>query len=158
MGYPWKDEFGYGEIRRANLAAVHEDSRDTSLYFGTKLARLLSGRVVHETSYHLAARTDSAPRDPRYIDRIHYGSVVTWQCAIERKSRYVKSKLGEADRQLQGLGPAMVHMAMDVELARESLSLKCARNIEAVKAFEAKSTLAVIFVHYLVPRISEAHS
>jgi hypothetical protein len=161
-GYPWKDQFGYGEIRRANLAAVRDDTRDTSLYFGTKLARLLSGRVVRETSYHLAVGADPDPRDPRYIDRIHYGSVVTWQCvalrAIERKSRYVKSKLVEADRQLQGLGPAMAHMAMDAELACESSGLKRVRNMEAIKAFEPKSTLVAIYVHYLVPRISEAHS
>ena len=161
-GYPWKDEFAYGEIRRANLAAVREDTHDTSLYFGTKLARLLSGGVVRETSYHLAAGADPDPRDPRYIDRIHYGSVVTWQCvasrAIERKSRFVKSKLAEADRQLRGLGPAMVHLAMDAELACESSGLRRARNIEAIKAFDPKSTLVAIYVHYLVPRISEAHS
>src|SRR5262249_45444593 len=62
--YPWRDEFGHGEIRRANLAAVREDTRDSSLYFGTKLARLLSGHVVRETSYHLAAGADPDPRDP----------------------------------------------------------------------------------------------
>ena len=161
-GYPWTDEFGYGEIRRANLAAVREDTRDTSLYFGTKLARLLSGRVVRETSYHLAASADPDRRDPRYIDRIHYGSVVTWQCisprAIERKSRYVKCKLAEADRQLQGHGPAMVHIATDAELACASSDLRRARNIEAIKSFEPRSTLVAIYVHYLVPRISEAHS
>lgn len=161
-GYPWKDEFGHGEIRRANLAAVREDTRDTSLYFGTKLARLLSGRIVREASYHLAAGADPDPRDPRYLDRIHYGSVVTWQCvapgAIERKSRYVKSKLVEADRQLQGLGPAMVHMAMDAELACESSGLRRKRNIEAIRVFEPKATLVAIYLHYLVPRISEAHS
>lgn len=88
--------------------------------------------------------------------------MVTWQCialcAIKRKSRYVKNKLVEADHQLQGLGPAMVHMAMDVELACESSSLRRARHIEAINAFEPKSTLVAIFVHYLVPRISEAHS
>lgn len=161
-GHPWKDEFGYGEIRRANLAAVREDTRDASLYFGTKLARLLSGRIVRETSYSLAAGADPDSRDSRYINRIHYGSVVTWQCvaprAIERKSRYVKSKLVEADRQLQGLGPAIVHMAMDAELACESSGLRRARNIEAIKAFVPISTLVAIYVHYLVPRISEAHS
>lgn len=161
-GYPWKDEFGHGEIRPANLAAVREDTRESSLYFGTKLARLLSGRVVRETSYHLAAGADPDPRDPRYIDRIQYGSVVTWQCvalgAIERKGRYVKSKLVEADRQLQGLGPAMVHMAMDAELACESSELRRTRNIEAIRVFEPRSKLVAIYIHYLVPRISEAHS
>jgi len=161
-GYPWKDEFGYGEIRRANLAAVRADIQDTSLYFGTKLARLLSGRVVRETGYHLAAGADPDRRDPRYIDTIRYGSVITWQCiassAIERKSRYVKSKLVEADRQLQGHGAAIAHLAMDAELACESSDQRRARNIDTIKAFAPKAVLLAIYVHYLVPRISESHS
>lgn len=34
------------------------------------MARLLSGRVVSENSYHLAARASPSPKDPRYIDRM----------------------------------------------------------------------------------------
>lgn len=160
--YPWKDEFGFGEVRPANLAAVRADTRDSSLYFGTKLARLLSGGVVRETGYHLAASADPDRRDPRYIDKIHYGSVVTWQCiaprAIERKSRYVKGKLVEADRQLQGHGIAIAHLAMDAELACASSDLRQARNKEAIKVFQPRSPLVAIYVHYLVPRVSEDHA
>jgi hypothetical protein len=161
-GYPWRDEFGFGEVRPANLAAVRADTRDSSLYFGPKLARLLSGGVVRETGYHLAAGADPDRRDPRYIDKIHYASVVTWQCiaprAIERKSRYVKGKLAEADRQLQGHGIAIAHLAMDAELACESSDLRQARNKEDITAFRPRSPLVAIYVHYLVPRISEDHS
>lgn len=53
--YPWQDEFGSGEIRPANLEAVRDDTRNSSLYFGTKMARLLSARPIRESSYHLAA-------------------------------------------------------------------------------------------------------
>lgn len=49
-------------------------------------------------------------------------------------------------------------MAMDAKLACESSGLRRARNIEAIKAFEPKSALVAIYVHYLVPRSSEAHS
>jgi hypothetical protein len=161
-GHPWKDDFGHGQISPANLAAVRADTRQSSLYFGTKLARLLSGQVVRETGYSLAAGADPDHRDPRFIDTIHWGSVVTWQCiatgAIERKSRFVKSKLAEADRQLQGWGPAIVHLAMDTELQCESSDLRRARNIDTIKAFTPKARLMAIYVHYLVPRISEGHS
>ena len=161
-GYPWKDEFGLGSIRRANLDAVRADTRDTSLYFGTKLARLLSGRVVRETSYNVAAGAKPDRRDPRYIDRIYYGSVITWQCiapqAIDRKGRYVKSKLAEADRQLQGWGLGMTHLAMDAELGCESSDLRQARNKEAIRTFAPRSELLIIYVHYLVSRISEGHA
>lgn len=161
--YPWIDDYGHGEIRAANLAAARADiHRNGSLYFGTKLARLLSGRVVRESGYQLAASADPDDRDPRYIDKLYYGSVVTWQCiapaAIERKSRYVKSKLVEADKQLQGRGPAIAHLAMDAELECESSDLRRARNIEAIKSFVPTANLMAIYVHYVVPRISEAHS
>jgi hypothetical protein len=112
--------------------------------------------------YHLAAGADPDHRDPRYIDKLYYGSVVTWQCiapaAIERKSRYVKGKLVEADRQLQGHGPAIAHLAMDTELECESSDLRRARNIDAIKSFIPTASLMAIHLHYLVPRISEAHS
>lgn len=161
-GYPWKDELGYGEVRHANLDAVQQDVRDSSLYFGTKLARLLSRRVVRETNYHLTARGKPDYRDPRFMDAIYYGSVVTWQSvahtAIERKSRFVKSKLVEADRQLQGYGPSIAHLAMDAGLECVSSDLSRARNIEMMEAFVPKSMLLATYVHYLMPRISEAHS
>lgn len=160
--YPWRDEFGFGEVRPANLAAVRRDIRDSSLYFGTKLARLLCGRVVKESGYHLAAGVDPDSRDPRYIEAIHYGSIITWQniapSSIEKKARYVKSKLAEADQQLIGHGPAIVHVAMDAELQSQSSDLRRERNIDAIKKFRPNSKLMAIYLHYLVPRISEAHS
>lgn len=159
--YPWRDEFGFGEIGPANLDAVKQDIHDSSLYFGTKLARLLSGNAVREHGYHLAAGATPDARDPRYIQEIHYGSVVTWQCtaqqAIERKARYVTAKLVEADRQLSGHGLGIVHVAMDAELQCESSDLRRARNFEAIRGFRSESIVA-LYVHYLVPRISEAHS
>lgn len=160
--YPWRDEYGFGEVGPANLAAVRRDIRDTSLYFGTKLARLLCGRVVKESGYHIAAGCDPDSRDPRYIEAIQYGSVVTWQCiapgAVERKARYVKAKLAEADQQLVGHGQAIAHIAMDAELQSQSSDLRRKRNIEAINAFRPKSKLLAIYLHYLVPRISEVHS
>lgn len=160
--YPWRDEYGFGKVRQANLHAVRDDTRDSSLYFGTKLARLLSGQVVRESGYHLVAGANPDDRDPRYIKAIHYGSVVTWQCiapeAIEKKARYVKAKLVEADRQLTGHGPGIVHVAMDVELKCQSSDLRRARNKEAIMKFRFDSPLMALYVHYLVPRISEAHS
>lgn len=160
--YPWRDEFGFGEVRPANLAAVKQDIRDSSLYFGTKLARLLCGHVVRESGYNLVAGADPDYRDPRYIEAIHYGSVVTWQCiapsAIEKKARYVKTKLAEADNQLTGSGLGIAHLAMDAELQCQSSDLRRDRNILTIKRFLPHSELLAIYLHYLVPRISEVHS
>jgi hypothetical protein len=161
-GYPWRDEFGSGVVKRANLVAVRQDiHRNGSLYCGTKLARLLCGDVVRESGYHLAVGAYPDERDPRFIDSLDYGSVVTWQCiapaAIEKKARYVKAKVVEADRQLKTHGSGIVHLAMDMELQCESSDMRRTRNIAAIRAFRPLSDIRAIYVHYLVPRVSEFH-
>lgn len=161
-GYSWKDEFGFGTVMHADLDAVRLDIRDTTLYIGTKLARLLCGHAVREGGYHLAPGVKLDARDPRFIDSIQYGSVVTWQCiaptAIEKKARFVKARVVEADRQLTKHGSGIAHLAMDMELKCGSSDLRRARNIEAIKSFRPASHLLAIYLHYLVPRISETHA
>ena len=161
-GYPWRNEFGSGLIRAANVAAVHRDTRESYLYFGTKMARLLSGRVVSENNYHLAAQASAHPEDPRYIDRMEFGSVVTWQCiapkAIERKAKYVRSKLAEADKQIAGHGRGIIHIAMDTELHSEASDLRRQRNLDTLGTFQMNSQTSIVYLHYLVPRVSEDHS
>lgn len=161
-GYPWKDESGFGKIKAANVAAVHRDIRNSSLYFGTKLARLLSGCVVREEGYHLVAGAEPDSRDPRFIDQLFYASVITWQCispvSIERKARYVTTKLSEADQQLKGHGPGIVHIAMNMQLDCQSSDLRRARNTQAIKNFVPTSEMLAVYLHYLVPRNTEAYS
>lgn len=161
-GYPWRDEFGSGLIRDANVAAVHRDTLESYLYFGTKMARLLSGRIVSENNYHLAAQASAHPEDPRYIDRMKFGSVVTWQCialtAIERKAKYVRSKLAEADKQIADHGRGIIHIAMDAELHSEASDLRRQRNLDTLRTFQMKSQAAIVYLHYFVPRVSEDHS
>lgn len=161
-GYMWKDELGSGIIRAANVDAVHRDTRNSYLYFGTKLARLLSDRIVSENNYHLSARATEHPEDPRYIDRLQFGSVVTWNCvspvANERKAKYVRSKLAEADRQIGDHGRGIVHIAMDAELHSDASDLRRLRNQKTLSTFELGSQTAVVYLHYFVPRVSEDHS
>ncbi|MEJ8814266.1 hypothetical protein WKW77_24490 [Variovorax ureilyticus] len=160
--YPWRDEFGEGEIKPANLPAVRADTRSSSLYFGTKMARLLSGRQVRESGYHLAAGGEPDDRDPRFMDEVRYASVVTWQCtaveSIEKKARHVKNRLVEAERQVRSAGIGIIHLAMDAEVGCESSDLRRERNKRAILEFKSESLVAALYVHYLVPRISEAHS
>lgn len=160
--YPWRDEFGSGEIRPANLEAVREDTRNSSLYFGTKMARLLSGSQVREGAYHLAAGGKSDDRDTRFMDEVRYASVITWQCtapeAIERRARHVKNKLVEAERQVRSAGIGIIHLAMDTEVGCDSSDRRRERNKQAILEFQSESLVAALYVHYLVPRISEAHS
>ena len=47
---------------------------------------------------------------------------------------------------------------MDVEIGCESSDLRRQRNKEVILEFQAESPVAALYVHYLVPRISEMHS
>ncbi len=157
--YPWSDVYAYGVVRAGDLAAVKRDTSDSSLYFGPKLARLLSGRPVTGTTYCLAAGADPDRRDPRFIEEIHYGSVVTWQCiapeSMDQKARFVKSKLREVDDQLVKFGPGIAHLAMDADLQSQASDLRRSRNTDAITGFQPRANLVAIYLHYLIPRVSE---
>lgn len=126
------------------------------------MARLLSGNPVRDDGYNLAVDLIPDDRDPRFFQDFRYGSVVTWQCtapaAIERKARHVKTKLAEAGRQVATQKVGVIHLAMDVALGCESSDLRRQRNKEVITEFRAESMVAALYVHYLVPRISESHS
>ena len=160
--YKWRDDFGVGQIKPANLPAVRENTRNSSLSFGTKMARLLSGSLVRDSGYHLAAGGEADDRDPRFVEQVRYASVVTWQCtaveSIERKARHVKNRLVEAESQVRSADIGIIHLAMDAEASCESSDLRRERNKQAILEFKSESLVAALYVHYLVPRISEAHS
>jgi hypothetical protein len=158
-GYPWKDEFGEGIIRPANLAAAHRDTADSSLYFGTKLARLLSGAEVTQDAYNLVGSGDPDPRDVRYLQRLYYCSVVTWGCVAEAsvnaRARYIRSKLAEVDQQLHASPIGIVHVGMDAQRDLHTSDVRRARNKEVVRNYQANSRIAEIYLHYFLPLTSE---
>lgn len=158
-GYPWKDEVAEGVVRDADLDAVRADIQDTYLLFGPKLARLLSRRIVREGSYLMAIQARPNSSDPRYIDTIDYGSVVTWQCeaeeSIEARARHVKSKLAEIDRQLENASYGIAHIGMDAERDPQTADLRRAKNLDAVRYFKPNSAMREVHLHYYLPRVAE---
>ncbi|NUA28674.1 hypothetical protein [Cupriavidus basilensis] len=161
-GFPWKDEFGEGRIKPANLNAVHRDTRDSSLLFGPKMARLLVGAPVSEGAYNMTAGAKRDPRDARFVELIDFGSVVTWQCiaagSINARARYVQSKLADIDRQMKSSLIGIAHIAMDAERDTLAADLRRKRNLEAVSDFAFESRMAAMRLHYFVPRVTEIHS
>jgi hypothetical protein len=161
-GFPWKDEYGHGLIKPADVDAVHRDTLNSSLLFGPKMARLLAGEMVFEGAYNLVASGKSDHRDARFVDQLHYGSVVTWQCVAERsidaRARFIQSKLSEVDKQLKSSPLGIVHIAMDAERDKGASDLRRARNIEVVKEFKFESKMVAGYLHYFVPRVTEVSS
>jgi len=158
-GYPWKDDFGEGVIRPSNLSAVHRDTIGSSLYFGTKLARLLSGTEVTQDAYNLIGSGDPDFRDPRYLEHLHYCSVITWGCSavesINARARFIRSKLAEVDQQMHCSTAGIVHVGMDAQRDGHTSDVRRARNIDVVREFQASSTIREIYLHYFVPLTTE---
>jgi len=158
-GFPWKDEYGEGLVKPADLDAVHRDTLHSSLLFGPKLARLLSGGLVAEGAYNIAGGVKSDPRDARFVDHLYYGSVVTWQCvaeaSINARARYVRSKLSEVDKQLKSSPAGIVHIGMNAERDTVAADLRRSLNSEAVQCFAFESNMMAAYLHYFVPRVTE---
>jgi hypothetical protein len=158
-GFPWKDEFGEGAIKPANLEAVHRDTATTSLLFGPKMARLLTGAPVGERGYNMVASAEEDPRDVRFVERLYYGTVVTWQCvaeaSIDARARYIRSKLSEIDRQLKSSPAGIAHIAMDAERDTQAADLRRVRNMEVVRQFAFEANMIAAYLHYFVPRVTE---
>lgn len=158
-GYPWKDEFAEGLVRRAHLGRVHDDIRETYLLYGPKMARLLTGRVVPEGGFLMSMDAKPAREDPRYVDVVRYASVLTWQCAapgsVEARARHILSKLAEIDRQLAGTDMGIAHIGMEVERDTATADLRHARNRAAVRSFRPASGLLEVHLHYYLPHVAE---
>ena len=146
-------------MRPAHLAAVHRDTAQSSLYFGTKLARLLSGIEATQDAYNLIGSGEPDSRDPRYLDRLYYCSVINWGCSaaqsIDARARFVRSKLAEVDLQMHKSAEGIVHVSMDAQRDVRTSDIRRARNIEVVRDFQARNPLREIYLHYFVPLTTE---
>jgi hypothetical protein len=154
-----RDEFGQGNIKPADLEAVHRDTATSSLMFGPKMARLLTGAPVEERSYNISVSGKEDPRDVRFVECLYYGTVVTWQCVAEAsigaRARYVGSKLGEIDQQLRTSAAAITHIGMDAERDTLAADLRRERNNAVVQQFVFESRMIAVYLHYFVPRVTE---
>jgi hypothetical protein len=158
-GFPWKDQFGQGNVKLANLKAVHQDTANSSLIFGPKMARLLAGVPVADRGYNMTASAKEDRRDARFVEQLYYGTVVTWQCvadaSVNARARYIRSKLAEIDEQLKFSPAGIAHVAMDAERDTIAADLRRERNKEVIQQFSFKSKMIAAYLHYFVPRVTE---
>jgi hypothetical protein len=162
-GYPWKDEFAEGIVRRLSLDALLDDTRRNGpVLVGPKFWRLLTEGTLQPGTYHLALEARGAPEDGRYVDRLQMTTALSWQClaaeSIEARARHVSSLLADVDQQVIGAPMAMAHIGMYSERDTAAADRRRERNHAAVKRFQAESKLLQINLHYYLPRIAEASS
>jgi hypothetical protein len=156
-GYPWKDEYGQGIVRHANLKAVARDTVDSYILVGPKLVRLLTDKRLDPAKCQLSLTALSHhDDDPRYVANVTMASVVHWEClaahSVDARARFIKSKLADIDRQLASAPLAIAHIAMDAERDSVTADLRRSRNKNAVMKYLAGSRLVEVELHYFLPR------
>ncbi len=156
-GYPWKDEYGQGVVRQANLDAVARDTEDSSILVGPKLVRLLTGKRLDPAKCLLSLTALSHHEDdPRYVSDVTMASIVHWEClapqSVEARGRFIKSKLADIDRQVAAAPLAITHIAMDSERDSVTADLRRSLNKQAVMEYLANSRLMEVELHYFLSR------
>ena len=162
-GYPWHDEYSEGVVKDACIDSVRADARENGpLIVGPKMWRLLTGDFLPSGPYHFILRGRSDERDPRYVDKVDYASVLSWHClspdSIGARARHISSLLSNIDRQLSTAPMGIAHIGMYAERDTITADRRRARNLEAVGRFRPNSKLIDIYTHYYMPRVSESHS
>jgi hypothetical protein len=162
-GYPWKDEYGQGVVRRANLEAVAQDTEDSFILVGPKLVRLLTGKRLDPAKCLLSLTALSHhDDDPRYVENVTMASIIHWEClaaeSVEARARFIKSKLADIDRQLASAPLAIAHIAMDAERDSVTADLRRSLTKKAVMKYLPGSRLVEVELHYFLPRELEQTS
>lgn len=157
--YPWRDEFGEGELWLSDLKEARKDIAGSSLLLGSKMARLITGRPIPDSNFHLSCGGVPREADPRFIDSLEYGSAILWRCnaeaSVNARARHVRAKLAEIDQQIANAPVGMAHIGMEAERGEEAADLRREKNKNAVMTFQARSKLAEVFLHYFLSRVSE---
>src|SRR6266404_5664722 len=158
-GYPWQDAYAEGVVRDAHLDQVLADTKNSSLLFSTKMARLLTGQTLPNERILMALCSVPREEDPRYVDDVAYASVLSWHClapaSVEARGRHIKSLLADIDRQLANAPLGIAHIGMDAERDIATADRRRERNLQAVQTFQANSRLLEVHLHYYLPRVSE---
>lgn len=160
-GYPWKDEFGQGVVRRSNLDAVAADTEETHILVGPKFVRLLTGKQLDPAKCMISVTAGSThEEDARYVANVTMASVVHWEClakkSVEDRARFIKSMLARIDRQVASAPIAITHIGMDAERDAVTADLRRSLNNKTVVEYLAGSRLFEVELHYFMPRELES--
>lgn len=114
---------------------------------------LLTGQYDPVASHAGTHRYKAWENNARYIDRLDMATIARWKCSapasIRAKARYFLRQIANANRQLEGYGPSIIHLGLeigegsDVEVARRP------RIMQMVREFKpGRTNLHWLYIHY----------
>jgi hypothetical protein len=156
----WRDEFGEGVVRAAALERMVGAIRNAPLFAGAPMARSLSARTVSEDAFLIAMRARPGAQDPRHVAEVDYASVLTWHCvapeSLGARAARLRWELADIDRQLANADVGIVHVGMAGECDAITADQRRRDNLGAVRAFNPRSRIAELHLHYHGSDVDEA--
>lgn len=155
----WDDDIASGVIGDLDLSVIQESLKTGYLLFpGPVFTKLLTGSYRRYDSQLGLHRLKFSP-SPHWVDDIDLAVIARWssesQEAIDRRARDIHNKLVEANRQLPGDVPGIIHIGLEslsgdvVERRRFDKIMK-----RVIEFDPMNSGLAWLFCHYFAPEAS----
>jgi hypothetical protein len=159
-GHRWRDEFGEGVVRSVVLDRIGSAMRTAPLTGDAQMAQLLSGRAVPRDAFLLAMKARPDAQDPRLVAEVDYASVLSWHCLAEEslgaRVRQLRLELDSIDRQLANADVGIVHIGMEGECDAVTADHRRSENLKVLRAFNPRSRIAELHLHYFQPLAPEA--
>jgi hypothetical protein len=164
-GHRWRDEFGAGVVRAVTLDRVCSALRAAPLTGDAAMAQLLSGRPVPADAFLIAMQAQPDARDPRLVADVEFATVLSWHClaqeSLSARARQLQAELEAIDRQLANAGVGIVHVGMEGECDAVTAEHRSGENLRVLRAFNPRSRIAELHLHYfrpLAPEAADRHS
>ncbi|KFL46098.1 hypothetical protein IL54_1511 [Sphingobium sp. ba1] len=152
----WRDESGYGWIKRADLRSLRAVLRHDDIIFGaSRMIELLMGQYIHAVDYRMAGAWTPAPGRPFHATAVARASVVGWVSASEeaarRKATHFRALVADKSGQLNDR-PGVLHVGYETTGGNAVEGLRHQFNLEQMETFEPRgSTLEWVYGNYMLP-------
>lgn len=153
----WDDPITRGQVRHVDWRLARTVLEHDDVFFGSsRMVELLVGTYAANADHSVEADWTPARRRPLHTTAMNRASVVSWRSASEdaarRKARHFKSMVAEADEQLPGDRPGVVHVGYEARDGNSVDDFRHALNAVEMLTFEPRvSRMRWVYGNYLSP-------
>lgn len=152
----WLDNYAYGVIGELDLNPLQTALKDGYLlYPGPIYHKLLTGEYIRYDNLNIVHKVKFA-RNPHFVDEVDQAVVLRTrslsELSIEKKARDIRKKLSEANDQLPGDRPGVIHLGIEA-LNEDAIERRRYEKImDTISTFDPRGKpLSYIYWHYFAP-------
>lgn len=160
---PVEDDIAAIRVRPVDWELTRRVLREDYVYYGSsRMIELLAGSYAHDADHSMAAKWRPWEERPEYADAVYQASVVTWRsasrAAMRQKARHFKKTLVDANGQLPGDRPGVVHVGIETYAGAKVDAFRHIRNSLQSRYFDpGNSRLRWVYGNYFVPEATTRH-